>query len=115
MQWAERGREERSGVGNFPGMGRETRRGEEEREATYLSHVGNWISYKNATLAAPLSLAYPPLPPADIYAEEILLQSQSFLRYDSRSYTYETARPSAQWSLRKEQTVVIFKLSMIYP
>ena len=74
------GREEWSGVGNFPGMGRE-----EEREATYLSHVGNWISYKNATLAAPISLAYPPLPPTDIYAEEILLQSQSFLRYDSRS------------------------------
>ena len=90
MQWAERGGEERSGVGNFPGMGRE------EREATYLSHVGNWISYKNATLAAPLSLVYPPLPPTDIYAEEILLQSQSFLRYDSRSYTYKTAQPTTR-------------------
>ena len=90
-------------MGNFPGMGREEeRKGGREQggRIAELNHVGNWISYKNATLAVSVSLSSissspcgPPLPPTDIYAEEILLQSQSFLRYDSRSHTYGRRRP----------------------
>ena len=93
MQWAERRerdqrRDERRGVewAIFQEWAERRRGGREQGgRIAELNHVGNWISYKNATLAAPISLAYPPLPPTDIYAEEILLQSQSFLRYDSRS------------------------------
>ena len=102
MQWAERRerdqrRDERRGVewAIFQEWAERRRGREQGGRIAELNHVGNWISYKNATLAVSLSFIHlqQPLRPTDIYAQEILLQSQSFLRYDSRSHTYGRRRP----------------------